>query len=112
MTTDPRTLEFDAFYRAQAPAVFELALRHAGDHHVATECVAAVFHELRGHWNRISDPLRFCRRAAVLFVCRSRGRWGVRTHHRPPAARPAVRRAGTAMPHRRTPAADQHLPQP
>lgn len=112
MTTDPRTISFDAFYRAQAPAVFELALRHAGDHRLATACVAAVFDELRGHWNRISDPLRFCRRAAVLFVCGSRRERGVRAHYRPPAGHLAQRRSVSGWSHNRPAAADQHLPQP
>lgn len=111
MTTDPRTISFEAFYRAQAPAVFELALRHAGDHRIATACVTAVFDELRGHWSRISDPLRFCRRAAVLFVCGSRRGRGVRAHDRLPTVHPAPRRAAGRS-HRRVTATDQHLPQP
>lgn len=67
---------FAAFYREQAPAVFDLALRHARDREVAADCVDAVFTELADHWRRVSDPVRFSRRAAVLFVCGRRRRDG------------------------------------
>lgn len=93
MTTDQvshRSVEagssdFAAFYRAQAPAVFDLALRHGGDHAVAADCVDAVFSELAGHWRRVSDPVRFSRRAAVLFLCGSRRRAGGLPHRCRPA---------------------------
>ena len=71
---------FDAFYRAQAPAVFDLALRHGGgDQEIAAECVHAVFRQLSDHWLRVRDPLRFSRRAAVLYVRGSHRRGGRRT---------------------------------
>jgi hypothetical protein len=59
---------FAAFYREQAPAVFNLALRHGGDQDIAAECVDTVFTQLEGHWLHVSDPIRFSRRAAVLYV--------------------------------------------
>lgn len=64
-----RSDSFEAFYREHAPTVFDLALRHGGDRTIATDCVDAVFAALAGRWRQISDPARFCRRAAVLFVC-------------------------------------------
>lgn len=67
-----RSDSFDAFYREHAPAVFDLALRHGGDHTIAIDCVDAVFAALASRWRQTSDPVRFCRRAAVLFVCGSR----------------------------------------
>jgi hypothetical protein len=60
--------DFEAFYAEQAPAVYELAVRHGGGREVARDCVEAVFGELAGNWRRVSDPVRFSRRAAVLFV--------------------------------------------
>jgi hypothetical protein len=86
---------FDTFYREQAPVVFDLALRHGGDHTTAIACVDAVFAELSGHWGTISDPMRFARRAAVLFVCGSRRRVG----HAMRLCRPGPRsRVGTRQP--------------
>ncbi len=73
--TEQRSDSFDAFYRAQAPAVFDLALRHGGDHTIAVDCVDAVFAELAARWQQVTDPDRFSRRAAVLFVC------GIRRRH-------------------------------
>ncbi|MBW3605184.1 MAG: hypothetical protein KY460_09800 [Actinobacteria bacterium] len=70
--TTARSDGFERFYREHAAAVFDLALRHGGDHTVAVDCVDAVFAELATRWRQVSDPLRFCRRAAVLFVCGSR----------------------------------------
>ncbi len=101
---EPRSDSFDAFYREQAPAVFDLALRHGGDHAIAVDCVDAVFAELAARWRRVSDPVRFSRRAAVLFVCGTRHR-SVRMHLR---CRPLVR----SMMSRRRPTVDQHRPQP
>jgi hypothetical protein len=60
--------DFQTFYREQAPAVFDLAVRHGRGHEVARDCVDAVFTELAGNWRRVSDPVRFSRRAAVLFL--------------------------------------------
>lgn len=60
--------DFQTFYREQAPAVFALAVRHGSGHEVARHCVETVFTELAGNWRRVSDPVRFSRRAAVLFV--------------------------------------------
>lgn len=60
--------DFQAFYREQAPAVFDLAVRHGSGREVARDCVDAVFGELAGNWRRVSDPVRFSRRAAVLFL--------------------------------------------
>lgn len=74
MVTEQLSDAFDSFYRQQAPAVFDLALRHGGDQATAVACVDAVFGELSGRWGQISDPVRFSRRAAVLFVCGSRRR--------------------------------------
>ncbi|HSK92075.1 MAG TPA: hypothetical protein VK875_12265 [Euzebyales bacterium] len=59
---------FADFYQQQAPAVFDVALRHGGDREVAAECVHAVFGQLSEHWLRVRDPIRFSRRAAVLYV--------------------------------------------
>ena len=70
--TSQRSDSFDAFYSEHAPALFDLALRHGGDHTVAIDCVDTVFAALASRWLQISDPVRFCRRAAVLFVCGSR----------------------------------------
>lgn len=69
MPTDQRSDAFQRFHREHAAAVFDLALRHSGDHTTAVACVDAVFAQLAGHWSTIGDPLRFIRRAAVLFVC-------------------------------------------
>jgi hypothetical protein len=69
---------FAAFYREQAPAVFNLALRHGGDQDIAAECVDTVFTQLEGHWLHVSDPIRFSRRAAVLYVRGSHRRNGRR----------------------------------
>ena len=76
MVTEQLSDGFDSFYREHAPAVFDLALRHGGDHTTAVACVDAVFAELSEHWGQIGDPLRFVRRAAVLFVCGARRRVG------------------------------------
>ena len=59
---------FAAFDREQAPAVFALALRHSGDSAMARSCVNTVFGQLSDHWGRVRDPVRFSRRAAVLYV--------------------------------------------
>lgn len=89
-----RSDSFDAFYREHAPAVFDLALRHGGDHTIAIDCVDAVFAALAGRWRQTSDPLRFCRRAAVLFVC------GSRPHgFRPRRCHPNARRDAAAPQH-------------
>lgn len=69
---------FAAFYRDQASAVFDLALRHCGDRRVAHDCVTTVFAQLRDHWLRVRDPVRFSRRAAVLYVRGSRRRTAAR----------------------------------
>ncbi|HEX6257798.1 MAG TPA: hypothetical protein VFZ70_18460 [Euzebyales bacterium] len=74
MATDQRSDAFQLFRQEQAPLLFDLALRHSGDHVTASACVDAVFSELSGHWSDIDDPLRFIRRAAVLFVCRAHRR--------------------------------------
>jgi hypothetical protein len=74
MATDQRSDAFQMFRREHAPLLFDLALRHSGDHVTASACVDAVFTELSGHWSDIEDPLRFIRRAAVLFVCGARRR--------------------------------------
>lgn len=79
MQTEHADGGFDAFYRAQAPAVFDLALRHGGDREIAAECVQKVFGQLSDHWVRVADPLRFSRRAAVLYVRGSHRRGGRRT---------------------------------
>jgi hypothetical protein len=68
MQTEHVDSGFAVFYREQAPAVFDLALRHGGDHEMATECVNEVFGQLSDHWMRVRDPVRFSRRAAVLYV--------------------------------------------
>jgi hypothetical protein len=68
MQTEHVDSGFDVFYREQAPAVFDLALRHGGDQEMAAECVNAVFGQLSDHWMRVRDPIRFSRRAAVLYV--------------------------------------------
>lgn len=60
--------DFQAFYREQAPAVFDLAVRHGSGQEGARVCVEAVFGELADNWRRVSDPVRFSRRAAVLFL--------------------------------------------
>jgi len=70
---------FAVFYREQAAAVFDLALRHSGDQKMATECVDAVFGQLSDHWMRVRDPVRFSRRAAVLYVRGSHRRGARRT---------------------------------
>jgi hypothetical protein len=70
--------DFQAFYAEQAPAVYQLAVRHGGGREVARDCVEAVFAELAGNWRRVSDPVRFSRRAAVLFVRGSTRRRGGR----------------------------------
>lgn len=82
MQTEQADGGFTVFYREQAAAVFDLALRHCGDRAVATDCVNAVFGQLSDHWMRVRDPVRFSRRAAVLYVRGSRRRGG---------RRPAVR---------------------
>jgi hypothetical protein len=87
MATDQRSDTFQMFRQEQAPLLFDLALRHSGDHVTASACVDAVFSELSGHWSDIDDPLRFIRRAAVLFVCSARRR----------ARRHAVRRRRTPV---------------
>jgi hypothetical protein len=90
-----RSDSFDAFYSEHAPALFDLALRHGGDHTIAIDCVDTVFAALASRWLQISDPVRFCRRAAVLFVC------GSRRHRRRPRrrCRPDVRLGDVTVPH-------------
>jgi DNA-directed RNA polymerase specialized sigma24 family protein len=78
---------FAVFYREQAPAVFDLAMRHGGDQDMAADCVDVVFAQLADHWRRVRDPVRFIRRTAVLFICESRRRGG-----RPLGRRPALSR--------------------
>jgi len=78
MQTENANTGFAAFYREQAPAVFDLALRHGGDQGIAAECVDRVFTQLQDHWLRVSDPVRFSRRAAVLYVRGSHRRGGRR----------------------------------
>ena len=74
MQTEQTDSGFTAFYRDQASAVFDLALRHCGDRRVAQDCVTTVFAHLCNHWMRVRDPVRFSRRAAVLYVHSSRRR--------------------------------------
>ncbi|HSK97636.1 MAG TPA: hypothetical protein VK891_13535 [Euzebyales bacterium] len=68
MQTEHADHGFEVFYREQAPAVFDVALRHSGDQDMAAKCVDAVFGQLSDHWMRVRDPIRFSRRAAVLYV--------------------------------------------
>ena len=49
MVTEQLSDAFDTFHREHAPAVFDLALRHGGDHTTAVACVDAVFAELSEH---------------------------------------------------------------
>jgi hypothetical protein len=81
MQTEQVDSGFAAFYRDQAPAVFDLALRHGGDQTIAAECVDTVFRGLEDHWLRVRDPIRFSRRAAVLYVRGSHRRGGGRAPH-------------------------------
>jgi hypothetical protein len=59
---------FAEFYREQAPAVFDVALRHGGNQNIAAQCVDTVFSQLEGNWLHVRDPIRFSRRAAILYV--------------------------------------------
>jgi hypothetical protein len=69
---------FAEFYREQAPAVFDVALRHGGNQDIAAKCVDTVFSQLKGNWLHVSDPIRFSRRAAILYVRGSQRRGGRR----------------------------------
>jgi hypothetical protein len=71
MSSEHTDDSFAVFYAEQAPAVFALALRHGGSSQVAEHCVDAVFGHLSDHWRSVRDPVRFARRAAVLFVRRT-----------------------------------------
>ena len=88
MQTEHADGGFAAFYREQAPAVFDVALRHGGDQDIAAECVDTVFRQLEGNWLHVRDPIRFSRRAAVLYVRGSHKRGG----RRAPRCRPVSAR--------------------
>lgn len=88
MDREQPPVDFDGFRERHAAAVFALALRHSGDDATARECVDVVFAQLADHWFYVRDPLRFTRRAAVLFVCHGRRRTG----QHPAQAHRSVRR--------------------
>lgn len=83
VATDRPENGFTAFYREQAPLVFQLATRLGCDAHSASDCVDEVFTRLARSWQFVEQPAVFVRRATVNHLQRQRRRYTPRSQCRP-----------------------------